>query len=186
MIIAAGGFGLCGIPELLLRAIKRLSMNHQGISVPKYEQFEAHVAIDEASTVEGAARSLRVSSFAISQRVGQLENTVGTTLVERSGGKSRASDAGRILIDHARKVSKMEEELVASHLAGTFLDYPDATPIIRIALTEEIINGWFRSVLRDCFGPNTDSRIDVTTSNPDKSMEIMQLGEVSIGSINRV
>lgn len=141
-----------------------------------YSQLEALLAIEEAGTIEGAARSLRVSSFAVSQRVSQLEKTVGSVLVER--GPTRTLDAGKILCDHARQVSQLEDELIASLKNGTFLDYDDEPPILRIALTEEVINGWFRQVLKDCFDPQTDTRIDVTTSNPDRSVDLMQSGEV--------
>lgn len=144
-----------------------------------YSQLEALLGIEEEGTIEGAARALRVSSFAISQRISQLENTIGTVLVER--GPTRTSKAGKILCDHAREVSRLEDQLLASYRNGTFLDNHNEPPILRIALTEEIINGWFRQVIKDCCDTDSVTSIDVTTCNPDRSIALMQSGDIVAG-----
>ncbi|MEM7289144.1 MAG: LysR substrate-binding domain-containing protein, partial [Pseudomonadota bacterium] len=104
------------------------------------------------------------------------EKSVGVVLVER--GPTRTSHAGKILCDHARQVAELEQELIASQQNGTFLNADDEAPIFRIALTEEAINGWFRRVLDACLDPHSQTRIDVTTSNPDRAIDLMQSGAV--------
>lgn len=66
----------------------------------------ALVAVHRERSFRAAAMELGLVQSAVSQRIAQLEELVGSPLFERSRGQSdvRLTDAGRVLIDHAEQI----------------------------------------------------------------------------------
>ncbi len=65
----------------------------------------------------GAADALYLSQSAVSQQIATLEREVGMTLVERTREGTKATDAGRVLVEHAdaaiARLDEAERELAA-------------------------------------------------------------------------
>lgn len=61
------------------------------------------LAVADHGSFTRAAAELHVSQPALSQQIRQLEETLGAQLLDRSGRVVRATDAGRVYIDHARR-----------------------------------------------------------------------------------
>src|SRR5579859_1616795 len=61
------------------------------------------VAIADHGNFTRAAAELHVSQPALSQQIRQLEEMLGTQLLDRTGRVVRPTDAGRVYIDHARR-----------------------------------------------------------------------------------
>ena len=99
-----------------------------------YAQLSALRAINEEGSFEGAARALRISSFAVSQRVRQLERSLGVVLVER--GPTRPSAIGKILCRHTSEVADLEHTLIEKHRIACSSRGEDCAPVFRIALPE--------------------------------------------------
>ncbi|RJK96459.1 LysR family transcriptional regulator [Vallicoccus soli] len=74
-------------------------------------------AIGDTGSFTGAAAALGLSQPAVSQRVRRLEREAGTALVERSGRRTRLTQAGEVLARHASTVlatlAAAEEEVAA-------------------------------------------------------------------------
>jgi molybdate transport repressor ModE-like protein len=74
-------------------------------------------AIGDTGSFTGAAAALGLSQPAVSQRVRRLEREAGTALVERSGRRTRLTQAGEVLARHAGAVlatlAAAEEEVAA-------------------------------------------------------------------------
>lgn len=141
-----------------------------------YVQLETLKAVDENGTLEGAARALRVSSFAVGRRISKLEKTLGVRLLEKA--PTSVTDVGKILCGHLNKVVSLENET----LDDTREDHQgdlDNRPRFKIALPEEIATGAFVEIIRQLKDSNHPSRFDITICNPDKSTTLMQSGEVS-------
>jgi len=58
-----------------------------------------------------AARELNISQPAVSKNIHELELKTGKNLFERSGNRLLLTEAGQILLDHARQISGIYEEL---------------------------------------------------------------------------
>ena len=69
------------------------------------------VAIADAGTLTGAARTLRVSQPALSLRLRQLESRAGAALYHRGGRALRPTRTGALLLEHARTVLEAVAEL---------------------------------------------------------------------------
>jgi len=141
-----------------------------------YAQLAALHAINREGSFEGAGRSLRISSFAVSQRVKQLEKSLGVTLVER--GPTRTSDFGKILCRHTSEVATLEDAVIDNHrIACNSLGNVEAA-VYRIALPEECISGWFGRVFRKRTEAGDPSRFDMTIADSGQTLELMQAGTV--------
>ena len=84
-------------------------------SLPHLETF---VEAAERGSFTAAARILRVSQAAVSQRVHQLEKAIGVSLFRREAGRISLSEAGQTLHNFARKILTLHDE-ARSAVAGT-------------------------------------------------------------------
>ena len=73
-----------------------------------------------------AAEKLFRTQPAISMMVQRLEAELGEKLIDRSGRELLLTDAGRIVLEHARRFENLQVDLVKS-VRATFLTHYDAT-----------------------------------------------------------
>lgn len=140
-----------------------------------YIQLETLKTIDEHGTLEGAARALRVSSFAVSQRIRQLEKALGVKLLERA--PTRVSEVGKILCDHLNQVISLENEILNETQNDRYKR--DNRPSYKIALPEDIATGSFTEIIKQLKQDNDPSKFDITICHPEKSNSLMQSGDVA-------
>jgi DNA-binding transcriptional LysR family regulator len=67
-------------------------------------QLEVFVAVAQALSFRRAAEGLHTSQPALSQHVRDLEDELGTRLLDRLGRRVQLTEAGRLLLDHAHRV----------------------------------------------------------------------------------
>ena len=77
------------------------------------DQLRILVAVAETGSFSAAARRLGRVQSAISQSVQSLESALGTTLFERDGKLPKLNDAGRVILDDARRLIGGAEALKA-------------------------------------------------------------------------
>jgi DNA-binding transcriptional LysR family regulator len=76
------------------------------------QDLEVFLAVEAQGSFGRAATSLLVSQPAVSERVRNLERTVGRTLFERTARGARLTTAGRALVPYARRCVALAEESV--------------------------------------------------------------------------
>lgn len=84
------------------------------------DQLRVLVTIAEVGSFSAAGRQLRRAQSAISQAIATLESTQGVALFDRGGHRPVLTDAGRVLVAHARLVlaSAARFEAVAASTRG--------------------------------------------------------------------
>jgi LysR family transcriptional regulator (chromosome initiation inhibitor) len=137
-------------------------------------QLAALSAILRAGSFERAAQMLHVTQSAISQRLRQLEEQVGTSLVIRSQ-PCRATEAGERLFRHAEEVRLLEQG-VRRELGLSTLKGGDAAgfPTLRLAVNADSLATWFVAAMQDIEGVLFDLVID----DQDHSADWLKRGEV--------
>ena len=75
-----------------------------------YDSLVVLSAVVRTGSFEAAATSLNVTQSAVSQRIKQLEEKVGSILVQR-GRPCVATDDGLLLCQHVEQVSLLQHEL---------------------------------------------------------------------------
>ena len=84
------------------------------------DQLRVLVAIADEGSFSAAGRSLNRAQSVVSQTIANLEAVQGVSLFDRSGYRPRATDAGRVLTEQARRVlaSAARFEAVAEGMRG--------------------------------------------------------------------
>ena len=106
-----------------------------------YDALRAVAAIVQTGSFERAARQLGVTPSAVSQRIKQLEERLGTVLIVR-GQPCVATEQGDWLCRHMELVGKLEGELFA-HMPG-LARHGDSQPVtLHVATNADSLGTWF-------------------------------------------
>ncbi|SIQ35953.1 transcriptional regulator, LysR family [Rhizobium sp. RU33A] len=137
-------------------------------------QLAALSAVLRAGSFERAAQMLHVTQSAISQRLRQLEEQVGTSLVIRSQ-PCRATEAGERLFRHAEEVRLLEQGVrrdlgLSTQAGGNAAGFPT----LRLAVNADSLATWFVAAMQDIEGVLFDLVID----DQDHSADWLKRGEV--------
>jgi DNA-binding transcriptional LysR family regulator len=101
-------------------------------------QLKAFYWAAKLGTFAIAAERLHVTQSSLSKRIAELEADTGAALFDRSGKRAVLTDTGAMLLDKARQMIELEEELRASLKS-------DVTPTgtCRFGLSELSATTWF-------------------------------------------
>ncbi|MFN3525942.1 MAG: LysR family transcriptional regulator ArgP [Paracoccus sp. (in: a-proteobacteria)] len=106
-----------------------------------YAGARAIAMIVQTGSFEGAAWALNVTPSAISQRVRNLEERLGTVLIQR-GQPCTATEAGAWLCRHMEHVAMLEDAL-RDHLPGLADPASAARVTLEIATNADSLGTWF-------------------------------------------
>jgi DNA-binding transcriptional LysR family regulator len=76
---------------------------------PRLDQLEALLWISRLGSFRGAARKLRLSQPAVSSRIREMENQLGTLLLDRTGKRARITAEGLEVLRHAEQMIGLAE-----------------------------------------------------------------------------
>jgi len=141
-----------------------------------YPSLAAVAAVVREGSFERAARALNVTPSAISQRVKQLEERLGSVLIIR-GQPCTATDTGRRLCSHMEQVGLLEQELRGAlpKLGQTGHDTGRVT--LRVAVNADSLGTWFIGALAQ-FTAHEEALVDVALDDQEHTVEWLRSGEV--------
>jgi DNA-binding transcriptional LysR family regulator len=79
----------------------------------KLDGIASFVAVAEAGSISEAARALRLSKSVVSERLGELERSVGATLLHRTTRRLSVTEDGAAFLERARRIMREIEEATA-------------------------------------------------------------------------
>lgn len=129
-------------------------------------------AIVDGGSLESAARSLRITPSAVSQRLKTLEQQVGRVLIVR-GKPATATPSGAAVVRMARQIALLEHDA----LAGLGLDETGARVSIPLAVNADSMATWFLAPLARLSAAHA---IDFDLHRDDQSYtaRLLESGEV--------
>jgi LysR family transcriptional regulator (chromosome initiation inhibitor) len=133
-------------------------------------QLDTFAAVIDEGSFEAAARRLRITPSAVSQRIKALESRLGHVLIQRTK-PARSTEAGEALLRLARQVDLLEVEAIAAvkgKVEGLRLP---------IAVNADSLNGWFLPALLDV-PPELVTAFDLRQEDQDHSAELLRNGTV--------
>lgn len=141
-----------------------------------YSSLAAVAAVVREGSFERAARTLNVTPSAISQRVKQLEERLGSVLIIR-GQPCTATDTGRLLCSHMEHVGLLEQELRGAlpELAQTGGD--DGRITLRVVVNADSLGTWLIGALAQ-FIEHEEVLLDVALDDQEHTVEWLRSGEV--------
>lgn len=135
-----------------------------------YQSLEVLDAIVAHGSFQAAARQLHLTQSAISQRLKMLEEHFGARLVIR-GQPPRTTGLGTSLLEHARRVRRMEEELALAVRSGERLS------TVTLGVNSDSLATWFFSAIAPVVSAER-LLLDLIIENEDSTFERLQRGEV--------
>jgi LysR family transcriptional regulator (chromosome initiation inhibitor) len=138
----------------------------------QFDQLRALVAVIDRGSFEGAARELRVTPSAISQRIKALETGVGRILVQRHKPAS-ATESGEAVLRLARQLALLENDTLAA------LDESGAqeTTSIPIVINADSLAIWVLPALAEISSLH-GACFTVYREDEDHSAELLRSGTV--------
>lgn len=133
-------------------------------------------AVVREGSFDRAARALHVTPSAVSQRVRQLEERVGTVLVVR-GQPCTATEAGTRLCRHAETVALMEADLRHDLPTLAPAGAAPARGTLRVAVNADSLGSWFVDALA-AFAEDGSTLVDVQVDDQDHTTQWLQRGQV--------
>jgi LysR family transcriptional regulator (chromosome initiation inhibitor) len=140
-----------------------------------YAALSAVAAVVREGSFERAARALNVTPSAISQRVKQLEERLGSVLIIR-GQPCVATETGRLLCRHVDQVGMLETELRGSLPA---LGAGSDRVTLRVAVNADSFDTWFIDAMAAFLRSETGGALlDVALDDQDHTVEWLRSGTV--------
>lgn len=137
-------------------------------------QLSALVAVLEKGSFERAARHLHVTASAVSQRIKQLEERVGTTLIVR-GTPCQPTTVGEAVYRYALQVSLLEQDLLQEIAPEE--SSVTASRMLSLAVNADSLATWLLPALDELSG-SLGVRFDIRVSDEERTTEWLRSGSV--------
>jgi LysR family transcriptional regulator (chromosome initiation inhibitor) len=141
-----------------------------------YPSLAAVAAVVREGSFERAAHALSVTPSAISQRVKQLEERLGSVLIIR-GQPCTATDTGRLLCSHMEHVGLLEQELRGALPKLVQTGSASDRMTVRVAVNADSLGTWFIAALAQFTGQE-ETLVDVALDDQEHTVEWLRSGEV--------
>ena|SRR5947207_2199709 len=143
------------------------------------ERLRVLHAVFTTGSVVGAARTLHVTTSAVSQQMGRLEREVGQRLVERQGRGVRLTDAGSRLAQHAGDllghVERVESDL-AEHRGAV-------TGALAVAAFATAARGLLPGALRYLRSRYPDLAVSLSEREPHEAVPALRRGDLDVAVV---
>ena len=139
-----------------------------------YPAARAIALIVQTGSFDAAARRLGVTASAISQRVRNLEERLGTALIER-GTPCRATETGALLCHHMEQVSMLEQALMQR--LPELGDADAFRTSLSIATDADSLASWFTEALAR-FGTEGNCLLNITAQSSQDAADALRSGRV--------
>lgn len=135
------------------------------------------VAVAELGSIREASRVLNISASAVSRQIVQLEDTIGTPLFDRIGGKLRISPAGETLLRHCESTLRDLEATIADidSLQGL------RTGSVRVASAESFSAGFLPQLVVSFAAQYPLIRVDTVILPSDEVADRVAESKVDMG-----
>lgn len=137
------------------------------------EHLQTLVVLIERGTFDAAARELRITPSAVSQRIKTMERTSGQILVQRTNPVS-PTPAGDIALRYGRQMMLLEEETVKA-LEGNRHDRDFVT--IPLAVNADSLATWFLEALAEMTEEN-EVVFDILREDQEHTTSLLRSGQV--------
>lgn len=139
-------------------------------------QLRLFLAVVDHGTVAAAATALGYTPSAVSQQLSGLEHACGVAVLERAGRGLRLTDAGRVLVEHARGILDRAETALAALAAVD--DRIDG--VVRLSSYESVASTLippFLALVRD---RHPELAVRISQLDPDLGLPALLRGDLDL------
>ncbi len=126
-----------------------------------FKSLETCLVVAQLGGIRAAAAKLNTTQPALSIRIAQLEQLLGTKLFVRAGRSVAPTAEGRTLIEYAERILRLRNEMV-----GAINDRTTMRGALRLGVSETVVHLWLSPFLRrmSSLHPKLVFEIDVDVS----------------------
>lgn len=141
-----------------------------------YPALQAVSLVVRTGSFDKAAQALNVTPSAVSQRVKQLEERLGTVLIIR-GQPCTATERGEWLCRHMEQVGLLEGELMTQLPALAEPGLPQQRATLRVAANADSLGTWFLGAVA-AFTKRSPHLLDIAVDDQEHTAEWLRRGRV--------
>jgi LysR family transcriptional regulator (chromosome initiation inhibitor) len=141
-----------------------------------YPALQAVSLVVRTGSFDKAAQALNVTPSAISQRVKQLEERLGTVLIIR-GQPCTATERGEWLCRHMEQIGLLEGELMTRLPALAEPDQPQQRLTLRVAANADSLGTWFLRAVA-AFAEQSPHLLDIAVDDQEHTADWLRQGRV--------
>ena len=141
------------------------------------DALNTFLTVHRRGGVSNAARTLHRSQPAISRRIALLEQELGVPLFERVAGRTRLSDAGRVMVPYAERAVAAAQD---AENAVRALTRQNAGPV-SLAVVGTLAGDRLSQILRRFGREYPDANLTLRTATSAEVSDLIRRGEATIG-----
>ncbi|MGY4480576.1 LysR family transcriptional regulator [Bradyrhizobium sp. USDA 3364] len=141
------------------------------------DALNTFLVVHRRGGISNAAKALHRSQPAISRRIALLEQELGVPLFERIGGKTRLSDAGRVMVPYAERAVAAAKD---AENAVRALSRDNSGPVA-LAVTGTLAGERLSKVLKRFARRHPDVTLTLRTATSAEVSDLIRRGEATIG-----
>ncbi|MBB4368680.1 DNA-binding transcriptional LysR family regulator [Bradyrhizobium sp. cir1] len=141
------------------------------------DALNTFLVVHRRGGISNAAKFLHRSQPAISRRIALLEQELGVTLFERIAGRTRLSDAGRVLIPYAERAVAAAQD---AEQAIRALTKQNSGPV-SLAVTGTLADGRLSGIMKRFAAENPAVALALRTATSAEVSDLIRRGEATIG-----
>lgn len=142
-------------------------------------RLKAFISVAENLSFSKAAQEILISQPAVSKHVSELEKIYNVVLFDRMGSRIQLTEAGRVMLEHARRIlddyNRLEFEMCA------LLDNTRGT--LRIGASSTVAQYVLPEMMAKFRGRYTDVKMSVLSGNSLEIEKALQQGHVDVGMV---
>jgi DNA-binding transcriptional LysR family regulator len=141
------------------------------------DALNTFLTVHRKGGVSNAARVLHRSQPAISRRIALLEQELGVPLFERVAGRTRLSDAGRVMVPYAERAVAAALDAASAVRA---LTRQHAGPV-SLAVVGTVAGGLLSDIIKRFAREHPDVDLTLRTATSAEVSDLIRRGEATIG-----
>lgn len=141
------------------------------------DALNTFLTVHRRGGVSHAARALHRSQPAISRRIALLEEELGVPLFERVAGRTKLSDAGRVMVPYAERAVAAAQD---AENAIRALTRQNAGPV-SLAVVGTVAGGRLSEILKRFAREYPDVELSLRTATSGEVSDLIRRGEATIG-----
>jgi DNA-binding transcriptional LysR family regulator len=141
------------------------------------EALKTFLTVYRSGGVSNAAKFLHRSQPAISRRIALLEDELGVPLFERISGRTRLSDAGRVMVPYAERAVAAAQD---AENAVRALTRSNAGPVA-LAVVGTLAGGGLATIMKRFAGEHPNVDLTLRTATSAEVSGLIRRGEATIG-----
>ena len=141
------------------------------------DALNTFLTVHRRGGVSNAARALHRSQPAISRRIALLEQELGGPLFERVAGRTRLSDAGRVMVPYAERAVAAAQD---AENAVRALSRRNAGPV-SLAVVGTLAGGRLSEILKRFAREYPEVALGLRTATSAEVSDLIRRGEATIG-----